>query len=353
VGIVGHLYGSSPPGSAESFTEREYNAAFEACRPRLIFVAPDDFPLLASLREDDPKSLKQQAFRKRVSIERVREHFHSPDDLALAVVTALRNWERESTPAQSEPAAVAPVEAPEKTLVRLNTQSFFATRGEPPADFRAPDYIRLIAAPRLARVLRLDQAAQEHFEQIVESAFPETRGFGTVIRRGEFYQIQSRAQSRSSSHRVWCLWNSGAAGYTANLDQPDGLPIGDLVLHYIFFWRLTELVLGPSGEIVLDAQLVCPSARFTPHFPDPHGNRSDYDRVSGIRFDERHAYVREQIQNTKEFRLPVEDVPQELADLIYFQVQETSAARINFENWVEAIANLFRQSSFAAWGKLR
>jgi hypothetical protein len=41
------------------------------------------------------------------------------------------------------------------------------------------------------------------------------------------------------------------------------MPIGDLVLHYIFFLRLTELVLGPSAEIVLDAQLACPRARFT------------------------------------------------------------------------------------------
>src|SRR6266496_3163953 len=42
--VVGHLYGSCPPGSDESFTEREYNAATAAGRPRLIFIAPDDFP---------------------------------------------------------------------------------------------------------------------------------------------------------------------------------------------------------------------------------------------------------------------------------------------------------------------
>ena len=69
------------------------------------------------------------------------------------------------------------------------------------------------------------------------------------------------------------------------------MPIGDLVLHYIFFLRLTELVLGPSAEIVLDAQLACPRARFTPHFPDDDGSPSDYDRVSGVRFDERHVYL--------------------------------------------------------------
>jgi hypothetical protein len=225
--------------------------------------------------------------------------------------------------------------------------------GEPPAEYRAEDYIRLIAAPRRAKELRLDQVAQQHFEQLVESAFPEIRGFDQAIPRGEFYQIQSHARSRSSSHRVWCLWKSGAVGYTANLDCANEVPVGDLVLHYIFFWRLTELALGPSAEIVLDTHLACPCARFTPHFPDPHGSRSDYDRVSGIRFEERHAYVREQIGSIEEFHLPVENIAQKLADLILFQVQETASARIDFERWLEAITNLIRQTSFGTWGKLR
>ena len=40
VGIVGHLYGSCPPGSEQSFTEREYEAAVAAGIPRLMFLAP-------------------------------------------------------------------------------------------------------------------------------------------------------------------------------------------------------------------------------------------------------------------------------------------------------------------------
>ena len=225
VGLVGHLYGSSPPGCDESFTIREYNAACEAGRPRLIFVAPDDFPLPASLRETDEKSRKQLAFRSRVGEERIRASFHSPDDLALAVVTALRNWERGNTVAQPETASVTPIEAPEKIIARLKTQSFFAMYGEPPAEYRAEDYIRLIAAPRCAKELRLDQAAQQHFEQLVESAFPEIRGFDQAIPRGEFYQIQSHARSRSSSHRVWCLWKSCA------IFQP--APDAELSIHSI------------------------------------------------------------------------------------------------------------------------
>ena len=248
---------------------------------------------------------------------------------------------------------LATAEAPEKIIAGLNTQSFFATFGESSGDFRAADYIRLIAAPRPATALRLDQAAQRSFERHVKSAFLEVRGFDQVIPRGEFYQIQSHVQSRSCTHRVWCLWKSGAVGYTANLDRSNPLPIGDLVLHYIFFLRLTELVLGPSADIVLYAQLACPSAAFTPHFPDPDGSPSDYDRVSGVRFVERHPYVREQIESIEELRLPVGNIAQKLADLIFFQVQETSAARIDFEKWLESITDLFRQTSFRTWGTLR
>lgn len=353
VGVVGHLFGSSPPGSDESFTELEYNAATKAARPRLIFLATDDFPLSASLRETDDMSLKQKAFRNRVSAERIRAPFHSPQELALAVVTALRNWERESTAEQPKSADTGSREDPEKIIARLNTQSFFATYGEPPAGYRADNYISLIAAPRATRTLRLDQAAQRDFEQTVKSGFPECQGFDQIIPRGQYYQIQSHVPSRSSTHRVWCLWNSGAVGYTANLDQSSPIPIGDLVLHYIFFWRLTELILGPSAKVVLDARLVCPNARFTPHFPDPHGSRSDYDRVAGVGFDERHPYVREHTQSIKEFDLPVEDIAQKLADLILFQVQETAATRIDFEKWLEAIANLLRQTGFRNWSRLR
>jgi hypothetical protein len=353
VGVVGHLYGSSPPCSDESFTEREYNAAAQAGRPRFIFVAPDDFPLSATLRETDEKSRKQKAFRHRVTAERIRASFQSPEDLALAVVTALRNWELAPNAAQPETAAIASLEAPEKILAGLNTQSFFAMSGEPPASYRAADYISLIAVPRSIKALRLDQTAQERFEQMVTFAFPEIRGFDLAIPRGQYYQVQSHVPSRSSTHRVWCLWNCGAVGYTANLEQSHALPVGDLVLHYIFFWRLCELVLGPSGEVVVDALLVCPHARFTAHFPDPHGSRSDYDYVSGIRFDERHPYVREQIQRIEKFHLPVEDIAQKLADLVFFQIQETAAARIDFEKWLEAITNLLRQTGFGNWGKLR
>ena len=95
VGILGHCYGSCPEGTEQSFTEREYEAAIAANLPRLMFLAPEDFPLPASLIEPDEKRVRQHAFRERVSAERIRDTFTSPEDLARRVVSAIRNWEQE------------------------------------------------------------------------------------------------------------------------------------------------------------------------------------------------------------------------------------------------------------------
>ncbi|TEU19472.1 MAG: DUF4062 domain-containing protein [Anaerolineales bacterium] len=105
VGVVGHLYGSCPEGSEQSYTEREYEAAIGAEMPRLMFIAPEDFPLPAHLIESDEKRAKQQAFRNRVNAERIRDEFTSPDDLARRVVQGIRNWEQEQAAAQRRPPA--------------------------------------------------------------------------------------------------------------------------------------------------------------------------------------------------------------------------------------------------------
>ena len=59
VGIVGHCYGSSPKGSEKSYTEQEYDAAIATERSRLMFLAPEEFPLPMHLREPDEKWRKQ------------------------------------------------------------------------------------------------------------------------------------------------------------------------------------------------------------------------------------------------------------------------------------------------------
>ena len=115
VGVVGHMHGDSPKGKQRSYTEREYDAAVEANKPRLMFVALENFPLAADLIEPDRKRKRQREFRKRVNSERVRASFRSPDDLARGIATAIHNWEQEQAahPEASPPTAVAT--APERT----------------------------------------------------------------------------------------------------------------------------------------------------------------------------------------------------------------------------------------------
>jgi formylglycine-generating enzyme required for sulfatase activity len=99
VGLIGHLYGSSPEGQEVSFTEREYDAAAEAGIPRLLFLASDDLPLPPSLRESDEKWQRQLRFRERIRKERIVAFFDLPGPLATQVVAALGNLEREILPA--------------------------------------------------------------------------------------------------------------------------------------------------------------------------------------------------------------------------------------------------------------
>jgi hypothetical protein len=66
VGLMGHYYGSCPPGDTTSFTELEYRTATAAGLARLMFVVPDDFPIPARLRESDASFDQQQRFRQEV-----------------------------------------------------------------------------------------------------------------------------------------------------------------------------------------------------------------------------------------------------------------------------------------------
>ncbi len=94
VGLLGHVYGGVPAGSERSYTEREYEAAIAAGKPRLMFLAPEDFPVPAALIEPDALRAKQRTFRRRVSAERIRATFRTPEELAGLVVQAIRNWEQ-------------------------------------------------------------------------------------------------------------------------------------------------------------------------------------------------------------------------------------------------------------------
>ncbi|HUV05579.1 MAG TPA: DUF4062 domain-containing protein [Armatimonadota bacterium] len=118
VGVVGHLYGSCFEETGQSYTEREYEAAIEADKPRLMFIAPEDFPVPAKLIEPDQQREKQRAFRECVSRHHIRDTFTSPDDLARRVIQAIRNWEQELTTGLRDETA-API-------MPLPPQSYFA-----------------------------------------------------------------------------------------------------------------------------------------------------------------------------------------------------------------------------------
>lgn len=96
VAIVGHCYGSISESCAKSYTEEEYGAALAVAKPRLIFLAPDTFPLPANIIEPDDKRQKQRSFRQRVNADRIRDTFTSPEDLAWRVVRAIHNWGQEA-----------------------------------------------------------------------------------------------------------------------------------------------------------------------------------------------------------------------------------------------------------------
>ena len=121
VGILGHCYGRSPKDSEKSYTEQEYDAAVATGKPRLVFLAPEDFPLPANLREPDERSNKQRAFRDRVSAERIRDAFSAAEDLTRRVVQALHNWEQQQAAADQRP---APARA--EGIIPLPPQAYFA-----------------------------------------------------------------------------------------------------------------------------------------------------------------------------------------------------------------------------------
>ncbi|HEY0554307.1 MAG TPA: SUMF1/EgtB/PvdO family nonheme iron enzyme, partial [Thermoanaerobaculia bacterium] len=96
VGLVGHLNGSGPEGSDLSYTQIEYEEAKRKRKPRLMFIADDDFPLPARLgREPEEAYQRQLLFRKQVGRDRAAVFFNEPQRLATMVTTALQNHQTE------------------------------------------------------------------------------------------------------------------------------------------------------------------------------------------------------------------------------------------------------------------
>jgi hypothetical protein len=90
--MAGPLYGSLAP-AGKSFTEREYDAAVEHQKPCLIILTDEDFPLPANLIEPDEHRKRQAAFRETIAPGKVISRFATPEQAAVRVIQAIRNWE--------------------------------------------------------------------------------------------------------------------------------------------------------------------------------------------------------------------------------------------------------------------
>ncbi len=89
--LIGHRYGSCPPGENLSYTEAEYQEAVRRKLPCLIFIMPDGALISAQNIESDPQRSKQTAFRDLVKAERVCAPFEDEHDLKFKIASSIAN----------------------------------------------------------------------------------------------------------------------------------------------------------------------------------------------------------------------------------------------------------------------
>ena len=198
---MGHYYGSCPPGETISFTELEYRTATAAGLPRLMFVAPDDFPIPASLRESDASFERQQAFRQEVMTERVvavvrhagaaRERGHQ------GAVRLARGAAAGGEPCR----AGAP-----KHRASLHRRRPRPKRRSAPNPYRG---LGGVSEGRCRAVLRARGAGRSALERVPRAA-RERRP--TARRRSGCWRssaLRARASPRSRRRGCWPSWTSG------------------------------------------------------------------------------------------------------------------------------------------------
>ncbi len=94
VGIIGELYGSSPPRRVLSYTELEYNYATEIGMDKIILVMDDNAQVDPSRVEHDPAKLERLGrFRSRIMRDHLIQNFDSPHEAAWKILAALRQHE--------------------------------------------------------------------------------------------------------------------------------------------------------------------------------------------------------------------------------------------------------------------
>jgi hypothetical protein len=91
VGILGLQYGTIEEASGKSYSEMEYDIAERLGKKRLMFLAPEDFPVQAHFIESDVQRERQRTFRKRVKQDRHVAFFNDGDELGRQVLQAIHN----------------------------------------------------------------------------------------------------------------------------------------------------------------------------------------------------------------------------------------------------------------------
>ena len=188
VGLMGHYYGSCPPDEPSPSPSWSTGPRRMRGLPRLMFAAPDDFPIPASLRESDASFERQQALRREVMSERVVASFDTPEQLASAVTKALFVWHEEQRRAEqpeasaeaerAEPAAVAPeAEKP------LGAEPLSRARSVPEGGCRSVLRARGVGRSALERVSRAARGSDRRRGADPAAGDPRRVGLGQVVGR--------------------------------------------------------------------------------------------------------------------------------------------------------------------------
>jgi hypothetical protein len=94
VGIIGGLYGSSPPRRKLSYTELEYNYSRSLGIYHIILVISDNAQISISHVERDPNRITRlERFRARVINKHTVQDFTDANEAAWKILAALRNYE--------------------------------------------------------------------------------------------------------------------------------------------------------------------------------------------------------------------------------------------------------------------
>jgi hypothetical protein len=91
VGLIGGLYGSSPPGRRLSYTELEYRSAMDRNMYVIILLIADDATVRQSLVERDPERRQRlERFKGVIRQRHTVQTFRNPHEAAWKILAALR-----------------------------------------------------------------------------------------------------------------------------------------------------------------------------------------------------------------------------------------------------------------------